>query len=422
MTYKDVLSKIAEYKTVSLKPSLSRIEALLKKLKNPQNSLKVIHIAGTNGKGSVAAQLNAVLLKAGFRTGLFVSPFILDFCERIQYCGQMIPKEALVQNAIPVLKAADRLKTEGIPLSQFEVITAIAFLYFKEKQCDYCVLETGLGGRYDATNVIKKPLLTVITKISMDHVGVLGNTIAEIASEKAGIIKPSVPVITVPQEPAAMEIIQKTAKENAAPLKIVSKANAKSVSVGLSGTAFQYNDVEYRLNLLGLHQVENALLAITALNTMLPEISSNAVSTALNEVCHPARLEQINKEPLVLLDGAHNPDGAAALAEFLKRISFKGCILFGAMKDKDTEEIVRVLADYCETAVTVTVRNHPRAESAENLCKLFRSVGVRAVAAKDYDEALALMKGKPLLVCGSLYLAADMRPILLKKFGVSAAE
>ena len=415
MTYKEVLSKIAEYKTVSLKPSLSRIGALLKKLNDPQNSLKVIHIAGTNGKGSVAAQLNAVLLKAGFRTGLFVSPFILDFCERIQYCGQMISKESLVQNAIPVLKAAERLKAEGIPLSQFEVITAIAFLYFKEKKCDYCILETGLGGRYDATNVIKKPLLTVITKISMDHVGVLGNTIAEIASEKAGIIKPKVPVVTVPQEPAAMEIIQKAAKENAAPLKIVSKANAKSVSVGLSGTAFQYNNTEYKLNLLGLHQVENALLTIAAVNALLPELSSDIVSAALKNVNHPARMELISFEPFVLLDGAHNPDGAAALAEFLKSIQFKGGILFGAMKDKDTEKIVRILADHCETAVTVTVRNNPRAESAENLCKLFQSAGVRAVAAKDYSDALAFMKGKPLLVCGSLYLAADLRPILLEQ-------
>ena len=416
MTYKEVLSKIAEYKTVSLKPSLSRISALLKKLNDPQNSLKVIHIAGTNGKGSVAAQLHAVLLKAGFRTGLFVSPFILDFCERIQYCGQMISKEALVQNAIPVLKAADRLKTEGIPLSQFEVITAIAFLYFKEKQCDYCILETGLGGRYDATNVIKKPLLTVITKISMDHVGVLGNTIAEIADEKAGIIKPKVPVVTVKQEPAAMEIIQKAVKENAAPLKIVSKAETTSVSVGLSGTVFQYNNIEYRLNLLGLHQVENALLAITAVNALLPELSPDIVSAALKDVCHPARMELINSDPLVLLDGAHNPDGAAALAEFLKRIQFKGCVLFGAMKDKNTKEIVRILEDHYETAVTVTVRDNPRAESAENLCKLFRSVGVRTVAAKDYDEALAFIKGKPLVVCGSLYLAADLRPILLERF------
>lgn len=415
MTYKEVLSKIAEYKTVSLKPSLSRIGALLKKLNDPQNSLKVIHIAGTNGKGSVAAQLNAVLLKVGFRIGLFVSPFILDFCERIQYCGQMIPKELLVQNAIPVLKEAERLKAEGIPLSQFEVITAISFLYFKEKKCDYCILETGLGGRYDATNVIKKPLLTVITKISMDHVGVLGNTIAEIASEKAGIIKPKVPVVTVPQEPAAMEIIQKAAKENAASLKIVSKANAKSVSVGLSGTAFQYNNTEYKLNLLGLHQVENALLTIAAVNALLPELSSDIVSAALKNVNHPARMELISFEPFVLLDGAHNPDGAAALAEFLKSIQFKGGILFGAMKDKDTEKIVRILADHCETAVTVTVRNNPRAESAENLCKLFQSAGVRAVAAKDYSDALVFMKGKPLLVCGSLYLAADLRPILLEQ-------
>ncbi len=414
MQYADALNYIFSLKTVSLNPSLERTTSALALLGNPQNSLKVIHIAGTNGKGSVAAMTAEILKAAGLKVGLFISPFIIDFCERIQVDGEFIPKSALCKFTKQVMSVQTVLKEKGLELGQFEFITVLAFLYFKNMNCDYVVLETGLGGRYDATNTVSKPLCTVITKISLDHTAILGDTIEKIAKEKVGIIKEGIPVVTCEQPQGAMKLIKETSLNLNASLLVTNLKNAEQIKINVNSTEFLFKGEHYKTSLLGRHQVENAILAITAVRTVLPNIAYNSLKRGLANVQHPARLELISNAPPIIIDGAHNPDGAITLADYLREAKFCGTLIFGGMKDKNISEVAKTLSNSAQKIITVAVQNNPRAETAENMKSIFSQFHNNVVAAKSYTQALSILENQPTVICGSLYLAADMRKLICK--------
>ena len=409
MNYSETLNYIFSLKTVSLKPSLDRINAALSELGNPQNSLKAIHIAGTNGKGSVASMIAEILKSTGKKVGLFISPYIIEFTERIQINGIYINKNDLCHFSEKVALLQPKLAKRGLELGQFEFITAVAFLYFKERNWDYVVLETGLGGRFDATNVIPNPICTVITKVSYDHTAVLGNTLKQITGEKAGIIKHNVPCVTSNQETEALEVITETCKKQAASLLIVDLADIEDSKLDLNGTTFSYKGQCYATSLCGVHQAENAAVAIEAVKVAEPYISADVIDEGLSKVRHPARLEVFKNDNTVIIDGAHNPDGAASLAAFLREIEFKGNLIFGGMKDKNLREVAELISPFAEKIITVTVETNPRSENAETLKELFNVYNNNVYAADCYIDALTLTKDAPTVICGSLYLAADMR-------------
>lgn len=399
MTYSECLNYIHSLGNFTLPATLERINLCLEKLGNPQNDFPAIHIAGTNGKGSVSIMLAKVFETAGKKCGLFISPYIIDFRERIQINGQYISESDLC-------RLADKVKATNVSLTEFEFITAVAFLYFSEQKIDILVCETGLGGRLDATNTITRKLAAVITKIGLDHTAILGDTIEQIASEKCGIIK-DCPVVSNPcQEKAALNVLKKSAKELYLP-------SIKEM-VKLSEDTFIYNNREYTLSLKGEYQIENALTVLETLKAVNSNIPYNIIYKALASTYFPARMETVSKKPLIVIDGAHNPDGAAALAKELKKYNGEAVAIIGAMRDKDFETVLKRTLPYCRAAITVEVENMPRAEVAENLAAA-ASKYCEAVAAKDYKTALKLAKEKagdnPIFVFGSLYLAADIRKL-----------
>ncbi|MBR3300528.1 MAG: bifunctional folylpolyglutamate synthase/dihydrofolate synthase, partial [Clostridia bacterium] len=306
MTYNETLDFIHSLGKFRLPASLERIKEVCKRLGDPQNSFKSIHIAGTNGKGSTAAMISNILIKSGLVTGTFISPFIVKFNERIQINGRYISDDDLVFYA-------EKVRETGVRLNEFEFITALCFLYFKDKKIDVAVMETGLGGRLDATNVLENVSVSVITKIGLDHTAILGETIEKIAAEKCGIIKKSAPVVTVcDQDGKALSVIKSYAGDLTVPeISAVKKAD-------LTGCEFDYRGVSYTLSLLGKHQAYNAATAIEAVRKFSPDIPLETIRSALFETVFPARLEIVSRSPLVIVDGAHNPDAAEVLARFIR--------------------------------------------------------------------------------------------------------
>ncbi len=396
MNYTKTLEFIHSLGNFSKPPTLYRIKTVLEKLGNPQNNFKTIHIAGTNGKGSVAAMLHSVFKLAGFKTGLFISPFIIDFCERIQINGEFIGKTELCTLCQKVIDT-------GVELTEFEFITAVAFLYFSQQNCDIAIIETGLGGRLDATNSLDNVIANVITKISLDHTAVLGATIEEITKEKCGIIK-NCPVITsFNQSSETLAIIDKYN-----PI-IPNKELLQISNCDIFGNEFTYKNIRYKTLLSGKHQVENALLCIeTVLNCGI-KIPSGVVKQGIADTFFPARMELISKDPLVILDGAHNPDGAKILADTMS--NYKGGItaVVGMMADKDCEQVLKRTLPYCKKAVAVQVEGMPRSLTAEQLKEMSQKY-CQTFTAKDYDDVLEQIIGEStVFVFGSLYLASGIR-------------
>ena len=402
MNYDEALSYVHSLLVFGSKPGLDRMNEVMAKLGNPQNNLKFIHIAGTNGKGSTATMLSNVYIKAGLKVGLYISPFVIDFRERIQLNGQMIGKTDFAH-------FAQKIKDANVTLTEFEFITAVAFCYFAEKQCDIVILETGLGGRLDATNIIEKPLCSVITHISLDHTGVLGDTLEQIATEKCGIIKNrGLTVTDMNQEPEVLKVI----KAHSDRLVVPSKEDLKILSADIFGNTFIYKGEKYETTLAGLHQVSNAASVIETVKNALPA-SEEILKAAIKETVFPARCEIISKNPLVVLDGAHNPDGAAALKRVMENYSGKITAIVGMMADKDCGEVLKTLLPHCENVITVSVRENPRSISAEALMSLAKPYCENCFNAKDYDEAIKkaveLSGRNPIFVFGSLYLASAIR-------------
>jgi len=397
---------------------LRRTEDLLQRLGNPHLSAKAVHIAGSKGKGSTSAMIAAGLQAAGYKTGLYTSPHLVTLRERIQVDGKPILKrelESVVSGMRPHVEAVDREGTYG-ELSTFELLTAAAFVYFQQSKVDFQVLETGLGGRLDATNVVT-PEVCVITSISLDHTEVLGDTIAKIAAEKAGIIKPGRPVVSSPQPEEAAEVIRETCKKKGARLiSVGSEVIWRKLDSDLSGQSLEVQGLKgsYRITipLLGAHQLQNAAAAVATLEVLgLPRKS---IEAGLAKTNWPGRLQILRRRPLLVVDGAHNRDSASKLKEALKEyFHFDHLILIiGTSADKDVSGIVEELAPVADSVI-VTRSRHPRATKPEVLVGEFARVGVKAEVAEDITRAVAKAlkrAGRKDLICatGSLFLVGEM--------------
>ena len=403
MNYEETLNYIHSLGNFSKPATLERIKSVLQKLGNPQNNFKAIHIAGTNGKGSVSAMLSKIFSLAGYKTALFISPFIIDFCERIQINGEFIFHN-------DICKYAEIVKSANTELTEFEFITAVAFLYFSQQNCDIAIIETGLGGRLDATNTLGNVIANVITKIGLDHTAVLGNTIEKITAEKCGIIK-NCPVITLHTQPdGAFKVL------NAYKPIIPNVNQLKILQSDINGNTFIYKEKQYITSLVGEYQIENALAVIETLENCGIEIPYEIIYKALSETYFPARMEVIAKKPLLVLDGAHNPDGANALGNALKKYNGKVTAIIGMMKDKDCKEVLKRTLPYCKKAIAVEVENLPRAMKKEDL-KIMADEYCQTFTAETYEEAINAVSGEEVIfVFGSLYLASSIRENLKNFF------
>lgn len=396
------------------RPGLATIERITTLCASPQRGMRFIHIAGTNGKGSTSTMISSMLTAAGYKTGLYTSPYVIDFRERFQINGEMISKKELAELMTELKPLVEQLDSEGCVVTEFELITAAAFVWFRRKGCDYVVLEVGLGGRFDATNIIEPPVCSVITHIDLDHTQLLGDTYADIAFEKCGIIKEGSPVVTYPdQHPEALEVIKKVANERECELFV---PEIPESSVTLSGTRLNWRNTELHLSLIGEHQAKNASVALAVADLL--GIDEKAIAEGLKSTFIPARLELISTEPIVLLDGAHNPDGIAALVDALDILcEHKPTLIVGMLADKDYESALSLLASRCAHIVTLRVPN-PRTLTASALAKTASRYCDDVTPCRSYSGAIRLAaqkaQGAPIIVAGSLYLASGIRPHLLK--------
>lgn len=412
MNYTESVEYIHSLLQFGIKPGLERISRLLSSLGNPQDKIKAIHVAGTNGKGSTSTHLANILSAAGHKTGLYTSPFVLSFCERIQIDGENISESCLAQSVTKVRSEIEKLNKKGIVITEFEAITAAAFLCFADAGCDFAVIEVGLGGRFDATNVLKSPEACVITSISLDHTKILGDTLSEIAFEKCGIIKDGVPVVTSRnQNKEVMCVIEKTVQDKSSFLTVTNPKNVCIVSDKLGETVFVYGEEEYALRLGGEHQIENAVNAIET--ARLLGISEEFIKKGIAKTRMLARMEIIGKNPLIIRDGGHNEGCAAALRDFILRYDIKNIkMLIGMMADKDTERYLSLVCPLCDS-VTVCTPSNPRAESAENLADIAKKYCKSSYAVQSpkeaYRKVLASANAEDtVLVCGSFYLMSDI--------------
>ncbi len=403
MNYNETLNYIYSLGAFSHEAGLSRIKKVCEKLGNPQNDFKCIHIAGTNGKGSVCTFVSSALKEAGYSVGTFVSPYIIDFCERIQICGEYISHDDLC-------RLSQKVVDTNVALTEFEFITAVGFLYFSENQIDVAVLETGLGGRFDATNVICAPIVSVITKIGLDHIAILGGTIEEIAKEKCGIIKNNT-VVTSPFQTSTVFDVIKSFAPNAI---IPNKLSLDGVKSSVLGNEFLYKNEHYKTSLGGEFQIENALVAIEVLKNCGLNICESSIKSGLEKAFIPARLEVMSKNPLIVIDGAHNPDGADVLKGVVENHKNATAIV-GVMRDKNYQDVLSKILPICENVICVKP-NVPRALSAEELADEANRYCKNVFVANDLQDAINLAKEKSgdnsLFVFGSLYLASEIRPLL----------
>lgn len=415
MTYSEALEFIHRVGNVFCKPGLERITHLCEALGHPERSLKFIHVGGTNGKGSFCSMLDSVLRAAGYKVGLYTSPYIVEFNERMRVGGENIPNDTLceiVERVQPIADAMDDKPTE------FEIITAVAFEYFRSAGVDVVVLEVGLGGRLDSTNIIRSPLLSVITGISLDHTAILGDTVEKIAAEKAGIIKDGAPVLWGGSDEAAYEVIKTIADERGSVLYRTDYSALSVKSATLDGSVLDFGErCDISLSLLGMYQPRNAasvLCAVDILKSRGFDIPEAAVRSGLKAARWPARFELLSREPIVIYDGAHNPEGISGAVTSIKRyFDEKVYILTGVLKDKDYNFIAGELAGVAERAFTITPDN-PRALAADDYAEVLKGLGVRAEAFATIPEAVsaayraAKADGKALICLGSLYTYGDV--------------
>lgn len=384
------------------KPGLANIRALCAALGNPQDGLKYIHIAGTNGKGSVCAFLEAMLTKAGYRTGKYTSPNLVRVNERICVNRAEISDADLERILAKVEIACKQAEAEtGAHPTQFEIWTAAAFCYFKEQNCDYVILETGLGGEKDATNVVTNTEVAVLTHIAVDHTEYLGNTLTEIAQAKAGIIKPSCKVVSAPQEVEVAKVFDAVCKEKGCVCAYTTK-----VTLDRFDGVYEYLE-ETKLALGGINQLENAALAKATAAVL--GLSDEDITYGLTHAAHPARFEKITD--VLYYDGAHNPDGVTVLLQNINRYfpSKRIAFVMATMADKDIRASLEMLRPHATMLCTVTVKDNPRAMSAAEFAKIADSLGIKAQACNTLTDAVqaAQKEADITIICGSLYLYKD---------------
>ncbi|MBQ3378865.1 MAG: bifunctional folylpolyglutamate synthase/dihydrofolate synthase [Clostridia bacterium] len=422
MDYEKTLLYIHSALKFGIRPGLERISELMNRLGNVQDKLKFVHIAGTNGKGSTATMIACTLEAAGYKTGLFTSPYIVDFRERIQINGKYIEKDALVSAVERVKAAAEDMEAKGYEHpTEFELITAAAFLAFYEEKCDYVVLETGLGGRLDSTNVISSPEVCVITSVSMDHMNVLGDTLELIAKEKAGIIKAGCDTVIYPLNAKCVtDIMEKTADERGSKVFLPDMSLLHIISEDMGGSVFEYDGTKIEIKLAGRHQIYNALTALCAVSRLCArgaDISGEAVKKGFEAARIPGRFEVAGESPTVILDGGHNEDGVRTLCKALDALKIKKpTVIMGMLKDKAYEECISMVAERAGAFIAVDVQN-PRALSRAEV----KSIAARRTTAYEAEtnEALPLAlkltpKDGTVLICGSLYLVSQFREKIMK--------
>ncbi len=417
MTYTEALEYIHGVSWTFCKPGLERTEELCKRLGDPQKKLRFIHVAGTNGKGSFSSMTASVLCECGFKVGLYTSPYILRFNERMKINGEDIPDEKLAEITAAVKPIADSMSDKP---TEFELITAIAFLYFAEEKVDFVVLECGMGGRLDSTNVIEAPELAVITGIALDHTAFLGDTVEKIALEKGGIIKHNCPVLLGGENKAVAEIIRKIADSRSAELYLPDYKEINIKKFDFEGTLFDYKEhKDVFIKLLGVYQPRNAALVLSALDilkTKYPEITDAKILSGLAKSAWPARFEMLINDPLVIFDGAHNPEGITSAAEGIKRYfgDKRVAVVSGVLEDKDYRFIAGELSEISEHIFTMTPPS-PRALPAEKYAEVIRSLGIGATAHESISSAVkaamnfAREKDIAVVCLGSLYTYGDVK-------------
>jgi dihydrofolate synthase/folylpolyglutamate synthase len=441
MTYTEALDYLRSLTKFGSNLGLERMEAILRRLGNPEKGLKVIHVAGTNGKGSLCAMLSSILYEAGYRVGLYTSPHLSSFTERIRVDGREIPEDdliGLIEELTPIIEEVSAIPELGHP-TEFEVTTVLGFMYFARQSLDFVILEVGLGGRLDATNVVT-PVVSAITHIDFDHMERLGNTLPQIAFEKAGIIKPGVMTVVGLQEAPAIDVIKRVALEKGAPLIRVGPAGDDGYHVTyneikphlywttFSGASsmggWEYSDL--RVSLIGEHQGINAAVAlgvVEALRSQGVELSEGAVRLGLLRTIWPGRLEMVGERPMVLLDGAHNPDGARALRKSLDNFSWgrdgKTILVAGMLADKEVDKVVDILGPVAHGVVTTlpdSLRALPAEELAEKMRRHSPWVEVENSPERAVERGLAMAEPHDIVcICGSFYLVGAVRPELLHR-------
>ncbi len=426
MTPEEAISYIENYGWSTTRLGLDRTKALFDALGNPEKELKFIHVAGSNGKGSTCSMLAEILKNAGYKTGLYISPYIEVFNERIQINGEYIPRDRLAEITERVKKHADLMEDHP---SQFELVTAIAIQYYYEERCDVVVLEVGMGGALDSTNAIDSPEVAVITNIGLEHTEYLGDTLEEIAKTKGGIIKQGCSCVCYDSAPEVINTIKRICLDKNVPLTIVDFSRITPISSNLDGQRFAYmsnqgDDCDcysetYNLTLLGLHQLHNAAVVLSTIDSLRQRgwnIQGDAIRKGLSQVKWPARFEVLSKDPVFILDGGHNPQCAEALVDSIKEYLPNQQIVFllGVLADKDYGSIIEMMMPYGKEFVCVTPLSD-RALSGDKLAEYIRERGGKAIAVDNISKGIITAQkiakdgDFAVIAFGSLYLAGAVR-------------
>jgi len=423
MDYCEAREYIKSAEGLAISMGLANIRCLLEKVGNPQDDLKFIHIAGTNGKGSVLASISTILSEAGYRVGRYISPTIYMYRERIQVDGEYIERESFARHMTQLAQAIGEMEAEGLAKpTPFEIETALSFLHFKEKQCDLVVLECGMGGRDDATNIVRNTVLAVLTTVSMDHMEYLGNTLVEIALNKAGIIKPEAVVVCGRQEVEVEEVIWAFCTEQGNSLVVAKPQEAVIRESTLTEQTFRYHGEEVSIRLTGVHQIENAVLVlecIGALNHLGYNISKENIQSGFLKTKWEGRFTVLKEEPYFIVDGAHNPDAAKQLIQSLKMYFPERRFIFimGMFKDKQHDEIAEIVAPLADWIFTITIPDNPRTLEASDLAEIVAKYNHHVLPCKSIDEAVkrsfkAVKETDVIVAFGSLSFIGDITQLV----------
>lgn len=406
MDYKSAVEYIKSLSERGISPGLDSVSRLLSELNNPESSLKLIHIAGTNGKGSVGAYLSSIICSAGMSCARFVSPCVGDYENTFLINSESMDKNVIGKCADTLKKAVNRLEEKGIYPTSFEAETALAFLIFKHISPDYAIIECGMGGRLDATNAALKKELSIITKISLDHTAYLGSTLSEITAEKTGIIRRNTPVVTAVQDSEAMTVMEQVCENFSSNLHIAD--TAKLIKSDLSETVFSLDKKTYTTHMLGTYQIQNAAIAIKAAQVI--GIDETAVKLGISNARWEYRFERVGN---FILDGAHNPDGASALVSSLKAYTVpeKTAFVCACFADKDYEKIAEITSPYAQCVYCVTAPTN-RALAANILADTFKKQGIAAYATSLYEALRAAARFDNAVVFGTLSILSDAKKII----------
>lgn len=429
MKYEEALEYISQTNKFGIRLGLENIGKLLELLGNPQETLNIIHVAGTNGKGSVCSFISNILRESGYKVGLYTSPYLETFTERIRVNGENIPQEDVARIITLIKEKIEVMVSQGYAYpTEFEVVTAMAFYYYSEQKVDFVALEVGLGGRYDATNIITKSLVSVITSISLDHTGILGDTIEKIAYEKAGIIKENGVVLVYDQTDEAKDVIKSVCKEKKAKYIEVNFDNINIKKSDINSQVYDcnvmgevYNNLE--IMLIGEHQINNSILAMSVLKYIkdtkkLDNVSEEYIRKGLITTKWPGRIEKIKESPIFIIDGAHNEDGAKSLAKALDK-HFKGkklTLLIGMLEDKDIDGVLDILMPKFSKVVTTTP-NNPRAINSDILKEKILKYVSDVTSKHEIEEAVNYTletsnKDDIIISAGSLYMIGTVRTLV----------